>query len=109
MARDRLTSSPPGGQEGKGQWQERGSSPLAIGPLPIDRMHSFALVRDGEVLELQLLGPVARVGEELLEEVADQAGLQIVEVALAVAAEADEAGHAHQRQVMADGWLRLGA
>src|SRR5262249_59411578 len=66
------------------------------------------LVGEGKVLELQLALAVARVGEELLQQLTHEAGGQAVVVVLAVAAVAHQADHAHQRQVVADGGLRLG-
>src|ERR1700687_2619641 len=62
----------------------------------------FSLVREGEILELKLLRARAGVAEALVEEVADESGLQVIEVVFAVAAIADEAGHAHEGQVMAN-------
>jgi len=60
-----------------------------------------------EILELDLLVTITRIGEELFEQVADVAGSKMVEIVLTVAAESDQTNHAHEGQVMADGWLRL--
>src|SRR5437870_4993850 len=70
-------------------------------------LYLFPPVRQGEFIELQLLEPVARVREELLQEIGDEGRVEPVEVMLAVAAEADQVAHAQERQVMADGRLRL--
>src|SRR5262249_27211544 len=71
-------------------WKES----LLRGRTPSDRRGrghaSLALERQGEVLELDLLVAVAGVGEELLEQVADEGGIDAVVVVLAVAAVADQ-------------------
>src|SRR5205823_14634711 len=68
---------------------------------------SFPLIGEREILELDGLVAVAGVGEELFEQVADQARFDAIEIVLAVAAEADEACHAQECEVMADGGLCL--
>src|SRR5436853_5988318 len=56
---------------------------------------------------MNCLVAVSRVGKKLVEQVADEAGLDAVEIVLAIAAEANQAGHAQQGQVVTDGRLLL--
>jgi hypothetical protein len=74
---------------------------------PANRAPSLALVAEREIIEVELLMAVARIGKELFEEIAHQSGLNAVEVVLAVAAKTDEPGHAQQGEMVADGRLRL--
>src|SRR5260370_17417859 len=55
----------------------------------------FSLVCEGEILELKLLRARAGVAEALVEEVADEPGLQVIEIVLAVAAITHQPGPPH--------------
>src|SRR5437899_5387638 len=87
--------------------QHAHAKPWAWHPGASSGAGSFPLVREGKVLELNGLVAVAGVREELFEQVANESGFDAVEVVLAVAAEADQAGHSQEREVVADGRLGL--
>src|SRR5262249_34242943 len=65
-----------------------------------------AAERETELAQVELR-TLARVREEALQHVAQQTGVQAVEIGLAGAADPDQPRHAQERQVMADGRLRL--
>jgi len=68
---------------------------------------SFALEAQGKVIPVDGFLAVAGVGEELLEEIAHVRRGQMIVVVFAFPAETDQTDHAHERQMMADGGLRL--
>jgi hypothetical protein len=64
-------------------------------------------IREREVFELKRLSAAIQVDKELLQKVAKQTGFNAIEIVLALAAVANQAGHAEKSQVVTDSWLSL--